>query len=126
MSDSALASNVVRLTTAARRKVRQPPPQVRRSMAETLDQHPAEFLYPFVREMKRKREDAQGSAAETMKDSAGLLIAWSFLAVAEPALRERVYGMIFGFNDVFRTPETQKALLLVERLLAKSKPSGCA
>ena len=123
MSDSA---NIVRLTTAPRRKVRQPPPQVRRSMAETLDQHPAEFLLPFVRELKRKREDAQGSAAETMKDSAGLLIAWSLLALAEPALREKVFGMVFSFNDVFRTPETEKALLLVERSLGNAKPSGCA
>ncbi len=78
-----------------------------------------------MRELKRKREEAQGSAAETMKDSAGLLIAWSLVALADPALHAKVYGMIFGFHDVFRTPETQKALLLVERLLeSANKPMG--
>ncbi len=47
MRDTSSASNVIRLATAVRRKVRQPPPRVRNTMAETLDQHPAEFLLPI-------------------------------------------------------------------------------
>ena len=117
--------SVTRLPTAARRKVVQPPIAQRRALAEHLEECPAEYHAPWIRDMMRQREGLQGTAAEAMKDNAALLIAVHLVAHADPVLRAKVFGSVCHWNSLYHTAETEKALHLVEPLMrGLPKPPG--
>ena len=111
------SDTVVRLPTAARRKVRQPSYPERRALAGHLDECPAEYMAPWVRKLLRDREALQGTAIESARDSAALLIVTALLANADPVLKAKVYGQVAYFNQIYETPETYKAMLIVEPML---------
>ena len=120
-------TNVIRLPTAARRKVVQPRHDVRRALTGHLEECPAEYQPPWVRNMMRQRQGLEDTAAEAMKDNAALLIAVYLVAHADPILRAKVFGSVCHWNSLYHTAETEKAVNLVEPLMrGLPKPPGAA
>ena len=120
-------ANVTRLPTAAKKRVQQPPHDVRRALAGHLEACPAGYHPPWVREALREVERLRGTAVEGLQHSAALTIAFAVIAHADPVYKAKVYGTVSHLRDLYHTAEMEKAVWLIEPLLNPFKvPPGAA